>query len=711
MKIDFHIHTKKIFSGEAKTRNINYEDFKRKMIACKVGLMAITNHHYFNYEDFKAHKDDSYALLPGMEINIEDPYKDDKKSQLNLIVSEESIEILEEIDRIFPPLNKKNKLREDKVFNFSEFKDFIKGRKVILYVDQKHSKTHMTDKLIEKLKDELPEAIVICDANNIRTHRILQAHSMNSLIGSDIKDWENYESESEMLLFTNWTFNTFEKLYSTLKNKSALDQMIKNSTKQKFQVEITGDKFEIEIFEGLNLIIGDKATGKTEILKDIIEHNKSNAIRTSYFFTEHKEENYKKIMEIQTVLEENKTVLPKILSVINEINQFKFKEYNNPGTFRKLILQKSASEVKLHDIPLSSAINHKYTEVNKLLAAFQNAKEEVLTYSKNQDKEFNEKVVDYNKSSSVFTSFIISHYILKNKMDISKNITDSILKGIREVVMRNTQTISKDLSVGLFGRYQELMEVNAMRNELISIKLKTNQETFMEYEMPGKGKLRLVDQNILMTWNKKITKENRGKHISKDWNKDIFNFSKNKLTTKTIKSFQEYWKQFLEKKNKKEITFEDILIVKRSILNETNQIIAKHSTGERGFFLLMACLNDVDAEYFILDEPSVHLGSNVVMSKINKELMQLRKMGKKIVIATHNANLGINSLPNNFIYRKSKINNSLEMEYDTFFANISSNNFESEKNEKIPFNEIVMDMFEGGKENYEYRKELYENNI
>jgi predicted metal-dependent phosphoesterase TrpH len=56
MKIDIHVHTRKVKSGDAPTRNIEKERFVEILSETEVNILAITNHNHFDsiqYEEFR----------------------------------------------------------------------------------------------------------------------------------------------------------------------------------------------------------------------------------------------------------------------------------------------------------------------------------------------------------------------------------------------------------------------------------------------------------------------------------------------------------------------------------------------------------------------------------------------------------------------------------------------------------------------------------
>ena len=72
--------------------------------------------------------------------------------------------------------------------------------------------------------------------------------------------------------------------------------------------------------------------------------------------------------------------------------------------------------------------------------------------------------------------------------------------------------------------------------------------------------------------------------------------------------------------------------------------IYKPSNGERGI-LLMQKLLDSESDVYILDEPELGMGNSYITSNILPRLTDLAKRRKTVIIATHNANIAVGTLP------------------------------------------------------------------
>ena len=75
-----------------------------------------------------------------------------------------------------------------------------------------------------------------------------------------------------------------------------------------------------------------------------------------------------------------------------------------------------------------------------------------------------------------------------------------------------------------------------------------------------------------------------------------------------------------------------------------------------------------DKEIYLLDEPEKSLGNDYINDVIVPMLKDLVRNGKKVFIATHDANIAVRTLPYNSIHRRHDIDG-----YKTYVGNPFSN--------------------------------------
>jgi len=129
------------------------------------------------------------------------------------------------------------------------------------------------------------------------------------------------------------------------------------------------------------------------------------------------------------------------------------------------------------------------------------------------------------------------------------------------------------------------------------------------------------------------------------------------------------------------------------------------SNGESSMVLLHNELMK-DKEIYLIDEPEKSLGNDYISEVIVPLIKEKAKSGKRVVIATHDANIAVRTLPYNSIYREHDISG-----YYTYSGNPFSNSLvcSSRKKTNLDWKIISMKTLEGGKAAFGERGKIYGN--
>ncbi len=127
------------------------------------------------------------------------------------------------------------------------------------------------------------------------------------------------------------------------------------------------------------------------------------------------------------------------------------------------------------------------------------------------------------------------------------------------------------------------------------------------------------------------------------------------------------------------------------------------STGENSMILLHRELSQ-EKDVYILDEPEKSVGNEYISNIIVPLIKEKAKLGRKIFIATHDANIAVRTLPYNSIYRHHD-----QHGYGTYVGNPFSNSLVNIKldSQVKDWKEVSMRTLEGGKEAFGERGKIY----
>jgi predicted ATPase len=148
-------------------------------------------------------------------------------------------------------------------------------------------------------------------------------------------------------------------------------------------------------------------------------------------------------------------------------------------------------------------------------------------------------------------------------------------------------------------------------------------------------------------------------------------------------------------------SIEDLLLFKRFF--EINFIPYKPSNGESAMILLHQELSE-SKDIFLIDEPEKSLGNDYINDFIVPLLKKHAYSGKRVIIATHDANIAVRTLPYNSIYRSHALDR-----YYTHMGNPFSNSLVcgSKDIEDLDWKETSMRTLEGGREAFGERGKIY----
>lgn len=193
MKIDLHCHTMKTKSGDAETRNVTKELFKETLLTNDIKICAITNHNHFNrkqFDEFSNYTKDEIILFPGIELDVKGVHRNGhivvvaNPKQLNEFCTLTS-ELLNDIhpDHVL--------IKIDELLKYVNSLDCI----VLAHYNKPKS---LDEESLEKIKEKIIDKYrFFYEPSTYRSLGIFNNHGYYSLLGSDVKDWDNY-NENEV---------------------------------------------------------------------------------------------------------------------------------------------------------------------------------------------------------------------------------------------------------------------------------------------------------------------------------------------------------------------------------------------------------------------------------------------------------------------------------------------------------------------------------
>ena len=269
MRIDLHCHTLKCKKGDGTKRNVTPELFKEKIEAADIQVVGITNHNFFDknqYYQLKEIVKSTCEVWPGIELDVKENGLEN--GHVLVLCSPSKVEIFDK--KVKTMLG--NQSPDEFVCNVSTMCSTFNDLEVV-YIPHYFKDHQLCDKDMELLNSKsYSSSRILREPSDIKSIGVLNANGYKSIIGSDVKDWNKYENYNfAELKYPIKSFENFMKLLD--KDTTFIKDLINDDLYETITVygQTKNKKypFKINIYNDVNVIFGDKGSGKTEILESL----------------------------------------------------------------------------------------------------------------------------------------------------------------------------------------------------------------------------------------------------------------------------------------------------------------------------------------------------------------------------------------------------------------------------------------------------------
>jgi len=713
MRIDIHTHTKKVKQGDSEHRNIDVEKFTEIVRETDVKILAITNHNHFDleqYTEFLNSVEGSCQIWAGIEFDI---LEEGRRAHLITIVNPKNAQAFNEKVKDVISTSSADTFTisiDDVVSNFDSLD--------AIFIAHYHSKKpNLTDKDIDKLESLVSNPKrVLREASNSISAGIYINHGHNSIHGSDVQNWNNYAKNSTSLPELRLPVESFEQFCLLLdKDVATIKTILNKKTKETIQLNpfnSAAELMDIDIYNDINILFGSKGTGKTDILKALSKYYNGKGFNTEVY-----ESSSKKIDDVFDLKGTQLTI---------EIEQLGIDDCSiELASLRNATEKEITSLSKYKDYYSVDATNKisKNIKIDKFTTLDENSPKRSFEEVKNNLKKFQE-FKDYYTSDAKLKEIIgddllgeldkIVERILEKINSVSgerfidyKSISffNKLVKLFVSEISKKTGQPEKPTKTG-FAEYAS----NRIDIEKDVKKILTNISKTIEPIIEKVGNLgdkgNLYCKTTLLIQNGKIS-DAKYKHINRT----------TKIPQKSVAEKIELISKHIYANTLFEKIDELNKIESSESVSSINDLLLFHkhftlddefytpSNGESSMVLLHNELMK-DKEIYLIDEPEKSLGNDYISDIIVPLIKEKAKSGKRVIIATHDANIAVRTLPYNSIYREHDING-----YYTYSGNPFSNSLvcSSDKKENLDWKSISMKTLEGGKSAFGERGKIYGN--
>ncbi len=719
MKIDLHCHTLSIKDGESSTRNVTVDIFKQKLVAMNVEIVAITNHNRFDLEQFNLLTKSVNGICQvwaGVELDIIGT--NNNKYHMIVICSPcKAREFSEEI----------SKLTQGKVlgsFTVGALEAIERLEKLgCIFIPHFHKKPTITESEIKQIKDKLTNKNrLILEPQNVNSMGIFINHGISSIVGSDVKDWDGYPGKE--LPELRLRVDSFEQ-FCRLLDKDPV--VVKTILDKKTHSTITinpckNDREETKedhcFYHDINVIMGDKGTGKTEVIKSLKKYFELNSISCSTYISSETADELDK--ELKTNDMKRDTTKIGIDNCVEDFRLLRSWGDEQPRTISGYVAYRNSitNKERQRRIQWSRSKKLKTSEISSVLekskrdlSAVQKAKSSLHEVDTNQYLK-NEEVVLFNDLLARLSESVVAKYNHTIEEHYAIQLTNFTLDKFKDYTAAKTNTAPKPDNTG-FEEYaiNRLNLENAVHNILAPFDVPLEKRECREQDLMGsigeKGKIFL--ERLYRLLNNENDENKKSKHS--EFNNNITDLRKIKDLLQSIEKYTlrndqhlldkiDEVRQLINKNGVKSLD-DFVGISKRTVNDQLEPYLL--SNGERSILYIQKTL-DAEAEAYLLDEPELSMANSYIDEVIRPRIIDLGRKNKIVIIATHNANLAVRTLPYTTMYRFHGHSG-----YKTYIGNPFTDNLVNirDPDDKLDWRETSMKILEGGREAFNERKEIY----
>lgn len=712
MKIDFHCHTLKTKNDESETRNVTLDLFKEKILLSEVKIIAITNHNLFNKEQyilFKENVKDTCQVWPGIELDVIGA--SGKKGHLILISNPEDVELFSQ---------KMNELLNDSTPDDFEIKVNELYEKVkdlnLVYIVHCFKKKELSLDDIEAFENiMINKKRLFKEPSSLTSITVLQSNKHRVVVGTDVIDWNKYEKYNfGEFKFEIKDFASFIKIIE--KDLTFLKDLVEEELSEKVKVYGKNNTkefpFDIPIYNDVNVIFGDKGSGKSEILESLKEYYTLEKNEEPVYYTGgDKEKWYSNLISVNSTEYDIKNI-PTVNNNETELNQIANFIDTTPTNIKNYIeyfkkQSKKASKDKMKCLLINKRhlyneekYNNKYGEYKKVTNFLNeyknlNAKELLTT-------EENETMLNLltKLSTASYEDALNEWYNQK-----AEYLADDFATKIPIYVSENIGEPTPPAETGFASFAKNRLKIRKNAEKILK-ELNEDVNNTDEYigNLGSKGKVYLsTNYSFINSSNKSTINHNTLNHNKGDLQPFVANLEniKSSYASHNIPKIIQEIKVLYDKGIK---SMADFISIKKDFT--INSVSYKPSKGEKSILALQhELLSQKEKNVFLVDEPDLSLGSTYINEVIVPLFKDLSRAQKILVVATHDANVAVRTRPLNSILKITD-NNC----YKTYIGNMFTDKLVNIENEEdiLSWKEQSIKYLEGGIEAFSERGDLYE---
>jgi hypothetical protein len=667
-KIDLHIHT--ISTVSDYDFDFDLSKLKEYVDKLEIDCIAITNHNTFDFNQFNIIKDSlDIVVFPGIEIDLE-------RGHLLLISDNTDLSEINDFSKKCERVKKLINSKDDYI-SLEQFKEIFPLLDKYLLIPHYHKKPVIKPEIIEQI-DTLISAGEVSSYKKFKTC-VKDEESLVPVIFSDSRYFAEMENFSTQQTWVDLEEITLSGIKSCLTDKQKVF-LTKEEGNEFFQATAEG----LMLSTGLNVILGERSTGKTVTLNKI--HNTHENIKY-----------IKQFSLLQNDAQKFEELLSRRHSTVSENYLKDFKKVVD--SVKDIDLQQNKIDI---DNYLSSLL--KFASDNEKADAYSNTKLFSENHFGTKDLTGLKKLINATKTLKENTEYktiinrhiattslealeidLMKEYIEIEEANLKKEWVNNIITKVKdELRFRTSSSVPSDIDFyRILIENEKVKKFNSIVNN-IKIEREIDRKEIRGFKIVAKTK-----------------RFSNASHLKKVCNRQI----------SLANAFSKYHKPYSYLIALKKADIEDTELFKYFIdidYKTLNKLGFPVSGGERSEFNLLHEINDaLKHNMLLIDEPESSFDNIFLKNEVNALLRDISK-SIPVIIVTHNSTVGASIKPHFVACTKREIEND-EIVYKTFSGFPSDKQLLSVNGETIDNFEIMLNCLEAGQDEYERRRnEAYE---
>lgn len=663
-KIDLHTHT--VTSVSDTPFEFNLSKVVEYVDKLEISALAITNHNLFDEQQyFQISQALDIPVFPGIEIDLEGGHI--------LVITEINDFEISNFNLKCKQVSDLIQTAEDDI-SLSEFKAIFQDLGKYLLIPHFDKKPSIKSEVIEELRPNIYAGEVASIPKFKRAFK--DTENLVPVLFSDIRFKEELENFPTRQTYIDLETITLAGLKSCLADRSKI-ALSENSGNDFFQATDDG----LELSTGLNIILGQRSSGKTVTL-DKIASSSGNAKYIKQFSLLNKDEekfnetNQNRLSLVyDDYLGEFKKVVEKTLRIDRNQNHLEVENYFDS-------LKKFARENEKKDLYSKCKLFEENSYITEDISNLDKLIKSVITLIENSEYE------------DVISKYVSTNNLRKLALELIDTAEKSIVENSQKDWVNTVITdVKRELRIKTTGSYVEDIDLNKIALDEVRI------EKFSDVVSSLK-----VDKEIHL--------ENLGKFSIKTSTKKIQSATDLQKIGKDKKPYSRAFAQYATSPYEfllqlRELGVEDANLFKFFVKIESitfNKDGFKVSGGERSEFNLIHEIQDATKyDILLIDEPESSFDNNFLNKEINTIIKGISSL-MPVVVVTHNSTVGASIKPNYIAITEKKLESD-RFVYRIYTGYPSDKELKSSDGTSIKNFEALLNCLEAGITAYNDRKE------